>query len=376
MNNNPNLDFYGFGDPPEQAPKTEGEAQAPGTAEVTPTEVQTEEQVAARTAQAKSAFSRLGFGVAALVVGWYATTLLLRFILPLIHPALAENQSVFMLLGTLPLYFVGIPLLYGIIRNQPREIPQRQSALPQLGIVFFIALFFLIVGAIVSNITMGILGTLRGEPYVNNLDSVLDLPIPLVFFLTVICAPIFEELICRKLLLERALPFGELPAILFTSAVFALIHGNFFQLLYAFLLGVVFSYVYLRTGKLRYTIALHMIINFIGGVLPAIIMQGLDVAELTRLLEEMSVSGDMREYLKYMLDNMGSLILEIYLLVLQYGGAFAGLVLLLVFRRRIAFNKRQDQLRPHQYGAMFLQPGGIVMLVVLCGLTLLSLFIS
>ena len=56
--------------------------------------------------------------------------------------------------------------------------------------------------------------------------------------------------------------------------------------------------------------------------------------------------------------------------------AFAGLVLLLVFRRRIAFNKRQDQLRPRQYGAMFLQPGGIVMLVVLCGLTLLSLLIS
>ena len=42
---------------------------------------------------------------------------------------------------------------------------------------------------------------------------------------------------------------------------------NLFQFFYAFLLGLMFGYVYTRTSKLRYSTAMHMIINFNGGVL-------------------------------------------------------------------------------------------------------------
>ena len=46
---------------------------------------------------------------------------------------------------------------------------------------------------------------------------------------------------------------------------------------YAFLLGLVFGYVYLRTGKLRYSIILHMLINFMGSVLAPEILGSLDL---------------------------------------------------------------------------------------------------
>jgi hypothetical protein len=241
-------------------------------------------------------------------------------------------------------------------------------------------MFTMIAGALFSNLLMSLLGALRGEPYVNDLDAILGMPLPLVFVLTVICAPIFEELICRKLLLERALPFGELPAILFTSTVFALIHGNFFQFFYAFLLGVIFSYVYLRTGKLRYTIGLHMVLNFIGGVLPAIIMQRMDVNELLRLAEQAGATGatgatgEMAEYFLFIMENMPALVLQSYLLVLQYGGALVGLIPLLTFRRRITLEQREGQLKRGQYRVMFLQAGGVTMLVVLGALMVVSLF--
>jgi len=83
----------------------------------------------------------------------------------------------------------------------------------------------------------------------------------------VILAPILEEIFFRKILCGKLLPYGDLVAITVPSAIFALCHGNFFQLFYAFLIGVILSYIYLRTGKLRYTIIIHTILNLIFGVL-------------------------------------------------------------------------------------------------------------
>lgn len=371
MNNNPNLDFYGYGAPELQP----NEPKRPENDRESESEQAAHKATAQTVEQAKTTFSRLGLGVVLLVAGWYGIVFLLRFVFREFAPSLAQDTTLMMLVGTLPLYLVGLPLMYATIRNQPRAIPQKRPLGAWFFVVFFISMFFLVVGAITSNVLMSVLGALRGEPYVNSLDSVLGLPIPLLFFLTVICAPIFEELICRKLLLERALPFGELPAILFTSAIFGLLHGNLFQLLYAFLLGVIFSYVYLRTGKLRYSIALHMIINFIGGVLPAIILQSLDINELAALMQDLSATGQAQEYLTFLTENIGMIVLELYLLALQYVGALAGLILLIVFRKRIRLEKREGELPREHFSAMFFQVGGIVMLLILIGITVYSLLL-
>jgi uncharacterized membrane protein len=52
-----------------------------------------------------------------------------------------------------------------------------------------------------------------------------------------------------------------------SALLFGLFHGSLNQLCYAFLLGLVFGYVYIRTGKLRYTIMLHIGINSLSTVL-------------------------------------------------------------------------------------------------------------
>ena len=59
---------------------------------------------------------------------------------------------------------------------------------------------------------------------------------------------------------------------LVSALIFGLFHGNLSQFFYAVGLGLVFGYVYLRTRQLRWSILLHMIVNFLGSVLaPALV---------------------------------------------------------------------------------------------------------
>lgn len=83
----------------------------------------------------------------------------------------------------------------------------------------------------------------------------------------VIMAPVVEELFFRKLVMDRLLGFGEGPAILMSGLMFGMAHGNFFQFFYAFGIGILWAYVYAKTGKVSYTIAGHMIFNFLNGVI-------------------------------------------------------------------------------------------------------------
>jgi len=82
----------------------------------------------------------------------------------------------------------------------------------------------------------------------------------------VIGAPVFEELACRKLLLDRLRGFGEAPAAFVTALLFGLFHGNSGQFFLAFNVGLIFAIVYLKTGRVIYTMALHACINLLGSL--------------------------------------------------------------------------------------------------------------
>jgi len=77
----------------------------------------------------------------------------------------------------------------------------------------------------------------------------------------IIMAPIFEEYIFRKILLDKLRPFGDRIAILLTSISFGLTHLNFQQFFFAMFVGLIFGYIVIRTGRLIYSIVLHFIYN-------------------------------------------------------------------------------------------------------------------
>lgn len=96
------------------------------------------------------------------------------------------------------------------------------------------------------------------------------------FLVTAIFAPVFEEWLCRGMVL-RGLLTKVKPAwaIVISALFFALIHMNPWQALNAFIIGVVMGYVYYKTGSL----ALTMLIHFVNNGLAVVLAQIPSVAE-------------------------------------------------------------------------------------------------
>ena len=101
-----------------------------------------------------------------------------------------------------------------------------------------------------------------------------NVPIFIILLFVVIISPIFEELLFRKILLEKLLPYGKVIAIAISSLFFGLFHANLEQLLYTMFLGVLCANIVIITGKIKYAIYLHMSFNLFGGIISDFIPTG------------------------------------------------------------------------------------------------------
>jgi membrane protease YdiL (CAAX protease family) len=82
------------------------------------------------------------------------------------------------------------------------------------------------------------------------------------FLVVAIFAPIFEEWLCRGMVLRGLLTkMNPVWAIVISALFFAVIHGNPWQALNAFLIGVLMGYVYYKTGSLILTMIIHFVNN-------------------------------------------------------------------------------------------------------------------
>ena len=83
------------------------------------------------------------------------------------------------------------------------------------------------------------------------------------FLLVSIFAPLFEEWLCRGMVLRGLLGTKMKPvwAIVVSALFFAVIHLNPWQAIPAFLLGCLFGYVYYKTGSLKLTMLMHFANN-------------------------------------------------------------------------------------------------------------------
>lgn len=81
----------------------------------------------------------------------------------------------------------------------------------------------------------------------------------------VVCAPVLEEILFRGLIFESCRErFGSGAAVLISALLFGLVHGVPVQIINAFVVGLIFGYVYLRTGSLLSVILLHVVNNGIA----------------------------------------------------------------------------------------------------------------
>lgn len=219
----------------------------------------------ARITAAKRAYSRAGAAITLMLVVWVLLTLLLQgAVAGMLHtPQLSMWLSVVISSGVL--YCIALPLGFIVLRTEPMLPTRRFTLKPSRFLMYLlIALPITYAGNIIGIVLSALLSGGQASNRILDMTGGSDWVVNIVA--AVLLAPIVEEWLFRKQLIGRLRRFGELPAILVSALFFALFHLNLFQFFYAFGLGVLFGYVYMRTSKLRYTVGLHMLINANGGI--------------------------------------------------------------------------------------------------------------
>ncbi|MBQ1409958.1 MAG: CPBP family intramembrane metalloprotease [Oscillospiraceae bacterium] len=188
----------------------------------------------------------------------------------------------------LPTYLIGLPVfLLTVGRPAERQRPDEHRLSLRGFLVLIPACFFVmytgnLIGLLLQrllNILVYLLSYIPGLEYeIPRIDALMVLgeaPDPIVKALILaLAAPVTEEFVFRRCLIDRLRPYGEKAALIVSALVFGLFHSAANQVCYAFLLGLVFGYVYLRTGRLRYSMLLHILINSMSAiVLPLLLMK-------------------------------------------------------------------------------------------------------
>lgn len=185
-----------------------------------------------------------------------------------VNAGIANSTSAMLLVTMLPMYAIAMPLMGLLISRIPSQtIAKKKMTFVQWLIAFLICYGGMYASNLIGLFLTEIIAVFKGAPVTNTIAEIAASSNVLVnFFIMVICAPIAEELLFRKLLIERTVKYGEGTAVLFSGLMFALFHGNLNQFVYAFTLGIFFGFIFVKTGNILYTIYLHMLINFLGSI--------------------------------------------------------------------------------------------------------------
>lgn len=287
---------------------------------------------------------------------------------------------------------IGFPLAYLLFKKvEKTEIEKKKLKFGWLIVLLFISFGITMVGNFLGMAVNAVIllpfgiNPTAGNALTNLMGSSNPINIILGIIVAGIGAPIFEELIFRKLLIDHSLKYGAGASILLSGLFFGLYHGNFGQFFYAFILGVIFSYVYINTGNIKNTIMLHMGINLYSTaiLIPSMSLIKPDFIEKLGAAVQLMQQGDFQAYLDaavpLVTNDPGSLI-GIYLMaaavIFEYSMIFAGFILALCFIKRfININKAMPHGTKGTKRAAVFNWGSLLM-VGLCSAIFLYFYLS
>ena len=317
---------------------------------------------------AKKQFSRLGLGAFMILAVATVLQLAAASIAEMVFPDGDGPSWLLWVLTFAPMYLAAVPVGLLVMRKAPAAPPEKHDLRAvQIIIAFIICVFMMytgnLIGVLVTSLLQTTLDLASGNPL---LTYVADDALWLRILVMVILAPIIEEYIFRKQLIDRMNIYGEGLAVVTSALMFGLFHGNLSQLFYAFALGLVFGYVYLKTGRLRYSVGMHMLINFLGSVLAPTLLNGidftaLDEAELADPAALMTIFSHMLPFVAYVLGMIGL--------------ALAGLVLFCIKVRDVSFAPTEMELpKGAKFKTVYLNVG-MILLFISCMVSIILMFV-
>ena len=318
---------------------------------------------------ARKVFSKIGF----ILLIIFIISLVLQGILLELFSFVEEGQDeppwATWIITVAPFYIIAVPVGLMLFKRIPSESIQSNKLERKKFILYLImCLPLMYIGSVIGTVLASIIS---GGNATNGLETYIYSASLLDIIDIVILAPIIEEYIFRKQIIDRVKKYGEKTAIFFSASVFALFHMNLYQLFYTFGLGLILAYVYIRTGRLRYSIWLHMAINFMGSVIPLWIISQVDM----ETLQQLDAMSDEMAVLAYG-DLMPGILLFGAYLILLVSVSITGLVLLIRKRKEFIFEPTTAELPQNQrMKSMYLNAGMIWYILICLCMTALVLMI-
>ena len=320
---------------------------------------------------ARRSFSTAGWGVFVFLAVSSALQILLSAIGGVLDVDYEAQPWLFWMFNFAPIYVIGAPLCLLILRKVPKTpcVTEKMGA-GKLIVAAFICFFLMYSGSFLGlGITSAVQGVFGIEP-VNVVQELVftEQLLPKILVIVII-GPFFEELIFRKALISRLRVYGERLAVITSAVIFALFHGNLSQMFYAFLLGLVFGYIYLRSGKLRNSLILHMIVNFSGSIV-APYMLGLVDESAMEGLRTASAAMDPAAMAELITPGM----IAFALLSLLLAGLFiTGLVLFCVNVGKLRFYAVEKPLpKGKRFSTVYLNVGMLLLILACLALVVLT----
>lgn len=242
-------------------------------------------------------------------------------------PSLLDNPNLSLLVSMLPTYAIAFPLTSLLIHQIPGVQMKKHNMKPaQLLGAFAISYALMYLSNLAGQFFTNIIGIIKGSPVDDAIADLVSELNPLTsFFVMVLLAPALEEWIFRKLLVDRTIRYGEGTAIFLSGLMFGLFHGNLNQFVYTFLIGAFWAFIYVKTGRLRYTIYLHMALNFMGSVGSLFFLDAISTLE--------GGSSAMNGF-HFLLGMLIPLAIVIPYLIVVFGLVISGIVLLVTNWKR------------------------------------------
>lgn len=216
----------------------------------------------------KSTMSRIGFAYLALMFITFIGQTLAFILFP---TAVAQDWGIWVL-SYVPLYFIAFPIFCLMMKkwipNQPGVLENKKISSKEIFCWVIVMLGMTYLFNFLTSIVLELIASMRATEVTNPIGTVISSS-GLLYNVLFAClvAPIMEEIIFRKMLFDKLGGFGTKFYMIFGGLIFGLFHANFNQFFYAAILGMLFCYLYVRTGSIKLTMGLHVGINTVGSIL-------------------------------------------------------------------------------------------------------------
>ncbi len=222
----------------------------------------------------KRTYSSLGMIIGLSVLTYVSIILVLSVILPPVFNSLIANDNIAMLTVQMLSQIISLSVAYLVAKSftsnsKPEETEEDTRAFKpsfiQIVLIVFSVVFMF--NLLISDVIYPKLGLDYNVIEVFDLTSSSPIFEKIIYIIALAVIPgIFEELFFRKALIDLLKKYGATFAIVMSALIFGFAHMNAPQIIVAFLMGLIFGKIYLKTKDIKITMLVHIMNNFMAGV--------------------------------------------------------------------------------------------------------------